>query len=71
MSKDTVGTMTVDIRRGDRLVISGGIEIALLEKSGTAARLRVTAPLDVGVKRHESHQARTSGTIMPSSRPKA
>ncbi len=46
--------LTIDVRPGEHLMLEGGrIVVELLDKSGKLARLRVTAPRDVSIKREE------------------
>jgi hypothetical protein len=52
--------MIVDVRPGDRLDLQGGlVTVELVQKSGQLARLRVTAPREVAIKKVSvaSHQA--------------
>jgi len=53
-------SMIVDVRPGDRLDLQGGlVTVELVQKSGQLARLRVTAPREVAIKKVSvaSHQA--------------
>jgi sRNA-binding carbon storage regulator CsrA len=51
--------LTVDVRPGEHLLLDQGrIVVELVEKSGRLARLRVTAPRDVEIKREEGDQPR-------------
>lgn len=53
-------SMIVDVRPGDRLDLQGGlVTVELVQKSGQLARLRVTAPREVKIKKipGSSHQA--------------
>lgn len=55
MTQDDRSTLTVDVRPGERLRISGqkGIEVELIHKSGQVARLKVSAPRDVIVQKEQ------------------
>ena len=45
-------SMVIDLRPGDCLVLGGGlVRIELVQKSGQLARLRVTAPPEVPIKK--------------------
>jgi hypothetical protein len=49
-----ISQLTVDVRPGEHLLLEGGrLIVELLDKSGKLARLRVTAPRDVSIKREE------------------
>lgn len=53
-------SMIVDVKPGDRLDLQGGlVTVELVQKSGQLARLRVTAPREVAIKKvaGTSHQA--------------
>ena len=46
--------LTLDVRPGEHLLLEGGrIVVELLDKSGKLARLRVTAPREVSIRREE------------------
>lgn len=44
-------TMTVDVRPGDRLELGGAVLVEMVAKSGKVARLRVTAPREIRVRK--------------------
>ncbi len=45
-------SMIVDVRPGESLALQGGlVMVELLHKSGQLARLRVTAPREVSIKK--------------------
>lgn len=44
-------TMCFDVRPGDRLEIAGAVLVEMVAKSGRVARLRVTAPREVLVRK--------------------
>lgn len=46
-----LSTLTIDVRLGERLAVSGMAIVELVHKSGQVARLRVTAPRDVKIVR--------------------
>lgn len=49
-----ISQLTIDVRPGEHLMLEGGrIIVELLDKSGKLARLRVTAPRDVSIKRED------------------
>lgn len=49
-----ISQLTIDVRPGEHLMLEGGrIVVELLDKSGKLARLRVTAPRDVSIKRED------------------
>lgn len=50
MSDTGLSTMTVDLRAGDSLSLAGA-QIEFIQKSGRQARLRVTAPRDLAIKK--------------------
>lgn len=62
-----ISQLTIDVRPGEHLMLEGGrIVVELLDKSGKLARLRVTAPRDVSIRRedglramHDEHSAST------------
>jgi len=55
----SISRLTIDVRPGEQLLLDGKrIVVELLDKSGKLARLRVTAPRDVEIKREESDQPR-------------
>lgn len=44
--------LVLDVKLGDRVLIGGSlVTIELLQKSGQLARLRVTAPTEISVKK--------------------
>lgn len=45
-----LSTMTIDLRAGDALVLAGA-QIEFIQKSGRQARLRVTAPRSLSIKK--------------------
>lgn len=48
--------MIVDVRPGDRLELHGGlVSVELVQKSGQLARLRVTAPREVPIRKVSAH----------------
>ena len=49
--------MTVEIKAGELLVI-GDVSVELIHKSGKAARLRVVAPRDTGIKKDSGVRAK-------------
>ncbi len=49
--------LVVHRKVGERLVLSGGIEITIVSTSRGGARLAVTAPKDVIIARGEVHDA--------------
>ena len=55
---DKKGSLTLDIRPGERVMIGGElVAIELVHKSGQSARLKVTAPTDVKIELlKNSHQ---------------
>lgn len=53
MTDKTVSSLIIDIRQGERLFVDGGVEVELLHKSGQLARLRVTAPRDVRIRKEK------------------
>jgi sRNA-binding carbon storage regulator CsrA len=53
-----ISSLTIDVRPGEHLMLEGGrIIVELLDKSGKLARLRVTAPRDVSIKREDGPHA--------------
>jgi sRNA-binding carbon storage regulator CsrA len=46
--------LTIDVRPGELIKLSGSVSIELIQKSGRVARLRVTAPQDVQIKKEVS-----------------
>lgn len=58
------GALTMDVRAGEKLLLEDGeqcISVELIEKSGRFARLRVTAPLDVGITKESIDGSPTFG----------
>jgi hypothetical protein len=55
MDEAGFSTMTVDLRAGDSLSLAGA-HIEFIQKSGRQARLRVTAPRSLAIKKI-SHSA--------------
>ena len=53
-----LSTVTIDVRLGERLAVSGMAIVELVHKSGQVARLRVTAPRDVKIVREQSPEKR-------------
>lgn len=53
-----LSTLTIDVRTGERLAVSGMAIVELVRKSGQVARLRVTAPRDVKIVREQSPEKR-------------
>lgn len=49
MTKKKLDGLTIDMRQGERLEISGPATVELLHKSGQLARLRVMASADVKI----------------------
>ena len=51
-------SMVVDLKPGERIVLQGGlVTVELVHKSGQLARLRITAPPEVAIKKQDSSQA--------------
>lgn len=46
-------SVILDLRRGERIAVSGQVFVQLLSKSGNLARLRITAPEDVPIKKEQ------------------
>ena len=46
-----LSTLTIDVKLGERLAVSGMAIVELVYKSGQVARLRITAPRDVKIIR--------------------
>jgi len=53
-----LSTLTIDVRLGERLAVSGMEIVELVHKSGQVARLRVTAPRDVKIVREPAPEKR-------------
>ena len=49
----------MDVRPGEQLMLSGGVSIELLQKSGQLARLRVVAPIDIRIEKRQSKSSET------------
>lgn len=43
-------SLTLDVRPGEYLMVGGNVRVELVQKSGRAARLKVTAPPQIEVK---------------------
>lgn len=56
-------SLTIDVKPGERLLLSPGISVELIQKSGQRARLRVRAPSDVQIKK-QSEPAESFVTSM-------
>lgn len=50
MTDASMSVMTMDLRSGDALAIAG-VRVEFIHKSGRQARLRVTAPRDLPIKK--------------------
>jgi pyruvate kinase len=62
---EEVSQLTVDIRPGEQLSMADGrIIVEILDKSGKLARLRVTAPMDMEIKRKKNDQPRAMRDIV-------
>lgn len=63
-----ISQLTIDVRPGEHLLLEGGrIVVELLDKSGKLARLRVTAPREVSIKREDGEPPRAMrGTVAAS-----
>lgn len=62
---DSTSQLTVDIRPGEQLLMASGLIIVeVLDKSGKVARLRVTAPRDMEIKREDGDQPRAMRDIV-------
>lgn len=44
-------SLIIDVRPGERLDLSGIVQVELVQKSGQLARLRVTAPREVKIEK--------------------
>jgi len=53
-----LSTLTIDVKLGERLAVSGMAIVELVHKSGQVARLRVTAPRDVKIVREPAPEKR-------------
>lgn len=53
-----LSTLTIDVKLGERLAVSGMAIVELVHKSGQVARLRVTAPRDVKIFREPAPEKR-------------
>lgn len=53
-----LSTLTIDVRTGERLAVSGMATVELVHKSGQVARLRITAPRDVKIVREHAPEKR-------------
>lgn len=53
-----LSTLTIDVKPGERLAVSGMAIVELMHKSGQVARLRVTAPRDVKIAREPAPEKR-------------
>jgi sRNA-binding carbon storage regulator CsrA len=53
-----LSTLTIDVKLGERLAMSGMAIVELVHKSGQVARLRVTAPRDVKIVREPAPEKR-------------
>lgn len=56
---EDVSSLVLDVRPGESLSIGedGGVRVQLIQKSGQLARLRVTAPRDVPIQKHDGPRA--------------
>jgi len=63
MDKALLSSLIVDVKPGEKISFPGAdhVCVELIHKSGKAARLRVTAPRDVSIKREESGSGGTQG----------
>jgi sRNA-binding carbon storage regulator CsrA len=53
-----LSTLTIDVKLGERLAVSGMAVVELLHKSGHLVRLRITAPRDVKIVREPAPERR-------------
>ncbi len=58
-----LATLTLDLHAGDSLSLDGPASVQFLEKSGRLARVRVTAPYHVSIKRVAQHQKTLGGSV--------
>lgn len=67
MIPTAISQLTIDVRKGDRLMIDGRrVVVELLDKSGRLARLLVTAPRDVKIEHEEGDHSRAMrGEMIP------
>jgi hypothetical protein len=65
MASNRPTSMIVDVRPGESLELQGGlVTVELLHKSGQLARLRVTAPPEVSIRKQtEPHGAGDARTV--------
>lgn len=49
-SMQNTTSLMLDVRPGEYLLLGGNVRVELIQKSGRAARLKVTAPAQVDVK---------------------
>jgi sRNA-binding carbon storage regulator CsrA len=55
MSDKKPSSLIVDLRPQERLVLSDGVTVELLHKSGQLCRLRVVAPKEVRIQKTGNH----------------
>lgn len=60
MAHKKLDGLTIDMRQGERLEISGPATVELLHKSGQLARLRVTASPDVKIAKDHLQNHRSA-----------
>lgn len=53
--------LTIDIRPGERLVLAGLVTVELVQKSGRVARLLVSAPREVDIKKESGEPCEFRG----------
>ena len=46
-----LSSLTIDVRAGEYLDLQGVVQVELIQKSGSFARLRVTAPREVKIEK--------------------
>lgn len=62
---ENLSRLTIDVRPGELIKLSGSVSIELVQKSGRVARLRVTAPQDVEIKKESLDACEFRGKHAP------
>lgn len=70
-SRARLSGLVMDVRQGEVLAIGGSIRIHVLSKSGRVTRLRITAPVDVKVKKEGDVEAFAHGALREPAEPVA
>ena len=63
MARDERSSLVVELRPGDRIVLSGAATVELEAKSGQLARLRVSAPRNVKIEKQPASRPHVASMV--------